>query len=417
VPNRARDRLLAVLGALTPVLDIVGGPVDEPEAPSWCRERDWTVFLLGLRDNELVEWESKGLESELLESADVPPDFRELFREVRHLTKLPRLDVRSLPLPPAALRGVPARKREQLGTLLEALRPLARRAERVVDVGAGSGHFSRLSAELLGCETLAFDRCALRLERGSALHQERSRRVGTLDVQFVKADLSREEIPLRSTDLAVGLHACGGLGDRLILAASRVRCDVALVSCCLQKIEGSRRDALSRAAGGFSVKKSELGLTNLTSRAEGVEATVGENLRGREVRFAVRQLLCARGVVVRAGEEMRGVNRRRAHAGLAELASRVLALRGLPPATDGELRLFAEKARRDHASIRRLSLPRHFLARLVELAVVLDRAAKLEESELEVRVVELCDRRVTPRNTLLLASASPAHALFGPGRS
>jgi SAM-dependent methyltransferase len=402
VPNRVRDRLAAVLGALTPALDIVGGPVDEPEAPGWCRERGWTDFLLGLHDRELVEWESMGLESELLESAHVPPDFRELFREVRRLTVLPRLDVR-FPLPQAALRGVPARKREQLGTLLEALRPLARRAERVVDVGAGSGHFSRLSAELLGCETLALDRSALRLERGSALHRERSRRVGTLDVQFVKADLSREEIPLRSTDLAVGLHACGGLGDRLILAAAHIRCDVALVSCCLQKIDAPRRDALSTVAAGFSVNKSELGLTNLTNRAEGVEATVGENIRGREVRFALRQLLRARGLALRAGEEMRGVNRRRAHAGLAELASRVLTLRGLTPATDRELLLFAENACRDYALIRRLSLPRHFLARLVELAVVLDRAAKLEESELDVQVVEFCDRRVTPRNTLLLA--------------
>jgi hypothetical protein len=397
-----------MLDVLTPVLDIVAGPVDEPAAPSWCRERGWTEFLLGLDDDELGGWESQGLESEALERAPAPASFREMFREVRRLIELPRVDATALPLPAAALRGVPARKREQLGTLLEVLRPLASRADRVVDVGAGTGHFSRLSAELFGRETLALERNALQLERGSALHRERSRATGALDVQFVKVDLSRQEMPLRPTDLAVGLHACGALGDRLIVAAARARCDVALISCCLQKIEGPRRYALSSAAGDFSVGKSELGLTNLTIRADGVEATVGENLRGREVRYALRQLLRERGLEVRAGEEMRGVNRRRAHGGLAELASRVLVLRGLAPATAEELQFHAEKARRDHASIRRLSLPRHLLARLVELAVVLDRAAKLEESGFDADVVELYDRRVTPRNTLLLASASRA---------
>jgi SAM-dependent methyltransferase len=281
--------------------------------------------------------------------------------------------------------------------------PLAKRAERIVDVGAGSGHFSRLSAELLGRATLAFDRNASLLERGSALREERSREVGSLDVEFVEADLSRRELELRSTDLAVGLHACGELGDRLVLAVSRVRCGLALVSCCLQKLEAPRRTALSRTAGTFSLRKSELGLTNLTVRAEGVEATASENLRAREVRLALRRLLRGRGLEVRAGEEMRGVNRRRAHAGLADLSSRVLARRGLPAATAAEVEFHADNARRDYASIRRLSLPRHLLARLVELTVVFDRAAALEEAGLSVQVAELFERRVTPRNTLLLA--------------
>jgi hypothetical protein len=189
-----------------------------------------------------------------------------------------------------------------------------------------------------------------------------------------------------------------------VVAAALAGCDLALVSCCLQKIEAPGRAALSRAGGAFSLRKSDLGRTNLTIRAGGVEATVGENLRAREVRLALRELLRTRGVVVRAGEEMRGVNRRRAHAGLAELASQVLARRGLPPATDAELRAHVEKAHGDHASIRRLSLPRHLLARLVELAVVFDRAARLEESGLRVQVTQLFESSVTPRNSLLVAS-------------
>jgi SAM-dependent methyltransferase len=401
------EHVTRLLGVLEPVLDVVSEPVEEPEPPSWCRERGWTEFLLGLDDRALDDWESRGLESVGLESADAPAGFRELFREVRALCHLPSLGVAALALPPAALRGVPARKREQLGALLAVLSPLAARAERVVDIGAGRGHFARLSAELFGRATLALDRNASLLERGRALREERGRDVGGLEVEFVDVDLSQQALALRATDLAVGLHACGGLGDRLVMAASQARCDLALVSCCLQKIDVPRRVALSRAAGGFSLRKSELGLTNLTLQAVGVEATLSENLRAREVRLALKRLLRERGLVIRAGEEMIGVNRRRAHAGLAELASRVLAQRGLPAATPAELKLHSENAHRDYAAIRRLSLPRHLLARLVELAVVFDRAAALEESGLHVRVAQLFENSVTPRNTVLLASASP----------
>jgi SAM-dependent methyltransferase len=325
---------------------------------------------------------------------------------VGRLTQLPRISVTGLPLPRAALRGVPARKREQLEALLGALAPLSERATRVVDVGAGSGHFSRLSAELLGRETLGLDRNARGLERGSALSRERSRDVGALDVRFVQIDLSRQELALRPTDLAVGLHACGALGDRLVLAAAEAQCELALVSCCLQKRETDSRPALSDAGGAFSLRRADLGLTNLTFQEQGVEASLRDNLRAREVRLALRQLLCARGLELRAGEEMRGVNRRRAHAGLAELSSQVLAQRSLAPATPAELRFHAENAQRDYATLRRLALPRHLLARLVELAVVFDRAAKLEESGLCVEVTQLFESRVTPRNTLLLAGWS-----------
>ena len=156
-----------------------------------------------------------------------------------------------------------------------------------------------------------------------------------------------------------------------------------------------------------------LGLANLTSQAVGVEASLTDNLRGRETRLALRRLLEARALTVAAGEEMRGVNRRRAHAGFAELAERVLAARHLPPPTPAELRFHADGAAREHAAIRRLSLPRNLLARLVELTVVLDRAALLEERGQHVLVAELFEQRVTPRNTVLFATAEPARLPAG----
>lgn len=392
---------------MIPVLDIVNAPVESAEPPAWCEQRGWADFLLSLAEDELHTCEEEGLDVGLQHLAGAPVELRTLAATVRRVTTLPRLSVAAASLPDAALRGVPARKREQLGALLGVAAPLAASAARVVDVGAGSGHLARLSAELFRRETLALERDPLRLRAAHRLAKQRTQSAGVLAVRFTAADVGPEPLELEPTDLAVGLHACGELGDRLVLAAATVRCDLLLCSCCFQKITTPERAMLAQGGGALSLKKAVLGLANLTSQAAGIEASLTDNLRGRQARLAVRRLLQARGLAVAPGEEMHGVNRRRAQAGFTELVETVLAARRLPPPTPAELRFHADDAEREYGAIRRLSLPRHLLARLVEVTVVLDRAAALEERGQAVLVAELCERRVTPRNTVLVATADP----------
>ena len=404
--NASRQgELASVLGVLIPVLDIVGEPIESAEPPRWCRARGWVEFLLGLSERELESCERLGTANGLAQLTNVPAELMALGVAVERVTRLPRLAAPRASVPQAALHGIGARKRQQLDALLGALAPLAESAERIVDVGAGSGHLSRLAAELFGRETWALDRDAERLRRGSQRNQQRTRSVGDLSVRFVQIDVGQEVLALEADDLAVGLHACGELGDRLVQAASTVGCDLVLISCCLQKTSAEQRLPVSRAAAGLALQKNLLGLTNLTSRTQGVEATLAANLRARETRLALRYLLRERGLELCAGEEMRGINRRRAQAGFDDLAHHALARLELPAPTEAELRAHAAAARRDYAIMRRLALPRNMLARLVELAVVLDRAALLEEHGRHVRLAQFVDQQVTPRNTVLFASS------------
>jgi len=406
-PMSQSQALARVLGVLTPVLDIVDAPVEAPSAPEWCALRGWHPFLLALADEELAASERGGFAALLAARADAPANLRALAVGVLECTRLPALGTPDLAAEGLDFRGVATRKRGQLGALLGALPTLAAHAERIVDVGAGRGHFARLAAALFQRRTLALDRdvslLVSGLERSDAGPQGAQH-----GVEFVDVDVGREPLELRTTDLAVGLHACGELGDRLVVAAGAARCDVALVSCCLQKTRAPARTALSRAAQGLSIRRGALGLANLATREVGVEASLEENLLAREARLALRYLLRGRGVEVGAGEEMRGVNRRRAQAGFAELAAHALGLRGLPPATPAELEAYAGAARRDHALMRRLSLPRSLLARLIEVAIVRDRAAALEEQGHSVAVAQLFEEQLTPRNTVLFASADAA---------
>lgn len=396
--------LARVQGTLLPVLDIIDQRVDDARVPTWSTTRGWTEFLLTLDPEQLERCEALGFGEVAPTLAGVPASLMALAEAVRELSVLPALETSPLLHDDEDFRGVTWRKRQQLQTLLGALPRLVTHAHRVVDVGAGSGHFTRLSARHFARESLGLERNPERVARAHARAQSEAKGGTHAAAQFAVIDAISEPLSLRDDDLAIGLHACGELGDTLVRAVADSGADLALVSCCLQKIKAPERRGLSRAAGPFTLRKDTLGLSNLTSQAVGIEASIEHTMRAREARYALRLLLLARGLEIEPGAEMQGINRRRAHAGLADIAQRSLEQRGLPRASEDELAARGRDAALHFHSVRRLSLPRNMLARAVELAVILDRAACLEEHGYEVRVATLFERAVTPRNISLFAS-------------
>ncbi|HVJ15244.1 MAG TPA: methyltransferase [Polyangiaceae bacterium] len=395
------QHLARMLAVTLPLQDILEQRVDDGVVPAWCETRGWSRFLLSLGDEAVRAAEAHGLATVLPNLAGAPLDLQALAKEVTAVTRLPRV-AGSTPLDAEALRNVRLRKRAQLSSLLAAVAPMASVAGRIVDVGAGSGHFTRLSAELFQRQAVGLEHNPARVESAQKRAQQASCRA-----TFVTVD-ARSALQFSPSDLAIGLHACGELGDSLVTAAARSGCELALVSCCLQKISTPKRTALSSAARGLDLRREHLGLTNLTAQPQGVEASIGVTIAARETRYALGQLLRARGIVLEPGAEMSGINRRQANAGLRTVAEKALALRELPPPTASELAHHEAAAARDYAFIRRLSLPRSMLSRLVEVLVSLDRATHLEEQGLEVEVATLFDRGVSPRNIGIFASRSRA---------
>ncbi|AKT44149.1 methyltransferase [Chondromyces crocatus] len=392
--------LARALGVLIPTLDIVVGRVESDVPPAWCEARGFTEFLLSLGDADLARCEVEGLAACIPTLPDAPPRLVDLARETAAAIQVPPLDVTTSHAPLQHQRSVQERKLRQVEALLGAVAPLAARAQRIVDVGAGRGHFTRLASERFDVDAVGLERDAERVTTAAWLGR------GTR-ATFVAFDAFQETLAFARDDLAVGLHACGELGDRLVSAAGAAPCDMVLVSCCLQKIGHPARAPLSQQAreAGLWLPREALGLANLTPRAMGVEASLDAMLAMRERRHALLRLLRARGLSVQVGEEMRGINRRRARDELSDLATRALALRGLPPPTAAEVEEHEAAARIEHARMRRLSLPRTMLSRLVEVTVVLDRAAALTEGGHDVQVATAFDDDVTPRNLVLLARA------------
>jgi len=399
--SRAQNTLL-------PVLDMVDQRVHDAHPPDWCERRGWTDFLLGLSAADLRRCEAEGLAVTLPTLGAAPESLRDLARRVLAVSVLPALEIKAAEPSREDFRGVRLRKQKQLAALLGALAPLVAPARRIVDVGAGSGHFARLSAPHFDRATLGLERDPARVARAASRARAGATDPQVSTAEFAVIDASHETLRLQPGDLAIGLHACGELGDTLVRAVADSGADLALVSCCLQKISTPVRAALSRAADGFALRKDTLGLSNLTSQAFGVEASIEHTIRARQARYALRLLLSARGLEIAPGAEMQGVNRRQAHAGLAAIAQRSLGLHALPPANDAEIAAFEREAQRKFDAIRRFSLPRDMLARVIELSVILDRAARLEESGYAVSVATIFERAVTPRNVSLFASRDGA---------
>lgn len=389
------------LGILSQTEDVVAGRPAEDSAPEWAERRGWSDYLLGLSDAELEEAD-KAPAGWLAAQASAPDSLRALMLEVTALCA-PFEDV-SAPERPSLERHVKQRKQAQL----EAFSAVALReftgVARIVDLGSGHGHLTRaLARALRPDETLGIDWHDERVARAIDLAGEGGPR-------FIHADATQAagaELTLTAGDLVVGLHPCGDLGDVLVSRARDAGAHVLAVSCCFQKTARDARGPLSRQAheAGFTVPKHALGLANLSPVSFEGSGSLAEKRTWRRTRLALRLLLEARGVEVAPGEEARGVPKDRVRQGLAEIAALSLTKRGLPPATAPELAHACARAALSDAAIARLSLPRHALARVLELAIVLDRARLLEEGGWRTDVVTLFSSRTSPRNLAIVAVA------------
>jgi SAM-dependent methyltransferase len=374
-------------------------PADEETAPAALSRRDWASFLEALDDAQLSALEIEGLEARWPDGT--PASLGALAARAREVCAIAPLSLEPGELGRARRQEKP-RKRAQIDAFARMVLPLASRATRVVDVGSGHGHLTREIAERLS-------RPVVGLERDDALATRARMLTSTPSPSFAVTDVLRDGLPLAAGDCAIGLHACGELGDAMVESVARSGASLALVGCCLQKRRSLSRRPLSAASDAaasdaLDLPRSLLGLSNLTARDDGVEATRAENLAGRERRLALHRLLSDGGrTPLRLGAEIEGLNRRAAQGGLGSLVERAFAVRRRPAPSREAIAEAATWARAHHARSRRLSLPRSLLARVLEVLVLLDRARFLEERGFEVAIGTLFPPDVSARNLALVA--------------
>jgi hypothetical protein len=382
------------------VLD--GRPGSEGAVPEALVSRGWSAFVLSLDDQELASVETDGLDAGWPERT--PGSLRALVARAREVCSMSALVPEGAPA--SALRpGETPRKRAQIDAFralfVSVASSVAARVARVVDVGSGHGHLTRAIAERMEHPVIGLERDGMLAERARAMSEGRGPR-------FVVTDVLRDGLTPLPGDCFVGLHACGELGDAMVTSvAGAPGTSLALVGCCLQKRRQLSRLPLCPVPGmgeQLELSRRLLGLSNLTPRDEGVEASRSDNLAARERRLALNRLLAERWGPIRLGAEIDGLNRRVAQRDLSFLVARAFAHRGAPAPSAAAIDEAARWAREAHARARRLSLPRTLLARVLEVYVLLDRAMLLERRGFVVRVGTAFPAHVSARNLALVAS-------------
>jgi len=354
----------------------------------------WADYLLALDDDALDAIEGTGLRAPWPQP--MPADLRVLLDRIAAVVDVPALladDVITV----GARRHERPHKQAQIDAFVRVLQPLRRQTVRFVDVGSGHGHLTRALAAGLSRPGIGLEHNPVLVDKAAALAADS-------DVEFVVNDVFADGLAVHDGDCLVGLHACGELGDIVMRAAADSSGDVAVafVGCCLQKQRAVVRVPL--CADGLAMPKALLGLSNLSTRDDGVEASRVDNVAARGRRLAVKLLLEGAGVDVADNTELRGVNRRASLQPLPVLAAQVFAARGLAAPAASDVVSVERDAAVTYRRHRRLGVPRVLLARVLEVFVLLDRARFLEERGFHVQAGTLFPSSVSPRNLAIVAA-------------
>ena len=383
---------------LASVRDIVDERPYGAAPPAWSERRGWSAFLAGLTDDAVLAAERDGLAAHVATFPGAPDDLVALARGVIRWTALPVVATATASAAEVDGRRASPRKRTQVAAFADLVGRLGGAASRVVDLGSGHGHLTRHLARALGVDAEGWERDPARVAVAASL-------AGDGGARFVTIDARDAAGALRPTDLVVGLHACGALGDHAVRAAGEAGASVVIVGCCLQKREGPRA-AMAAAAGvsteALTIGRAVLGLGNSCDGEEGVEEVLAVRTASRVNRMALRVALLAAGLRLETGEEMRGVNRRRATGALAELVECACAVRGVATPSAEAIAAAGRSAAAEYERLRRWALARAMLARLVEVWVALDRAAWLRGMGYATEVLVAFDPAVSPRNVAVL---------------
>lgn len=390
------QRWRALADAIAEYRDVLDGRAIDETVPRALASRGWAEPLLSLSDAELADLEVAGCEGML--PTRFPAALINLQTTARRLCDVPPL-VSVAPTARRLRRLETPRKRAQVEALTEITMPLVRAATRVVEVGSGHGHLAREVAA-------RSDRLVVGLERDAAI-SSKARQLPHWDrLSFREVDVLQHGLALAEGDCALGLHACGELGDALVVGVVERAQSLALVGCCLQKQRADLRIPLVdryTELPHVTLPKSLLGLSNFTPREQGVEASREENIAARERRHALHALLSAHAGPLRFGAEMDGLNRRAAHDDLTSMVCRAFGRRGLPLPSSSAIADAAARAKSLHDQMRRLTLPRILLGRVLEMFVLVDRALYLERAGFEVTIGTAFPREVSARNLTILA--------------
>jgi hypothetical protein len=342
--------------------------------------------------------EIKGIEADPAAWDNEPFSYKELREQSSALSAVPRAPYAKQHVPRP--RRIPGRKWEQIVCLSQVLDGQLKSGDRIVDWCGGKGHLGRTLGQTQDSPVLVLERQEHLCAAAQTLAIKQS-----VELTAQAMDVLSNTVVLDRHDQLVGLHACGQLTDHLLKLAHKHDTRIAAVaSCCYHATadgEFHGQSAHAKAATHVPVNRHSL---RLVTADEVVARPTLKRRREREHAFRLGLDLLIREAT---GEDiyfpLPSVPGKLIEQSFKAFCASLAKAHDLPlPASFSPSK--AESAGWERSKYARgLGLVRALFRRPLELWLVLDRGLAVLEAGRTVQITEFCDRRVTPRNLLLLS--------------
>ena len=321
------------------------------------------------------------------------------MEQLSRLASLPVITSSRTDYPFWISNGIKGRKFTQLQDFVGAL-PTSN--QPVLEWCAGKGHLGRMLA-FNGAQSVH----SVELQSHLCEQGQKSAQQQGLAIQFSQADVLKDSIQdfFSPHTHAVALHACGALHQTFMHQASAAKVpQISFSPCCYHLFTDNNYQAMSEQA-----KRSALNLTHRDLKLALQETVTAPSRVGKvrktEVEWRLgfddlRKSLTGESAYVSVPSVNKAIFSD-SFESFCKWAADKKALK-LPKDIDYNKFLLIGQARKKITE--RVELVRHVFRRAIEVWLVLDRALYLQQQGYNVSVSTFCEKQLTPRNILILAS-------------
>ncbi|MEM6984778.1 MAG: methyltransferase [Pseudomonadota bacterium] len=325
------------------------------------------------------------------------------IEQLSRLASLPVITSSRTDYPFWISNGIKGRKFTQLQDFVGAL---PANDQPILEWCAGKGHLGRMLAFNGAPSVHSIELQSHLCEQGQKSAQQQG-----LAMQFSQADVLTDNTQdfFNPQTHAVALHACGALHQTFMHQASAAKVtQISFSPCCYHLFTENNYQAMSEQA-----KRSALNLTHRDLKLALQETVTAPSRVGKvrktEVEWrlgfdALRKSLTGESAYVSVPSVNKAIFSD-SFESFCKWAADKKALK-LPKDIDYNKFLLIGQVRKKVTE--RVELVRHVFRRAIEVWLVLDRALYLQQQGYNVSVSTFCEKQLTPRNILILASLTPS---------
>ncbi len=350
--------------------------------------------LLALSDDELAALDK---EPERLQAFFEP--YIPALNALPELIALTRRKEPALSFPFWLTNGVKGRKIQQLESFVSCI---DESKLPILEWCAGKGHLGRMAHFAFGVAVHSVELQAPLVKSGQALAHKLA-----MPIRFSEQDVLAEDAHrhVECEQHAVALHACGQLHTQLMSHAAKAKTQKLTISpCCYHLISTPIYEPLSQLAAHSQITLSQDDLKLALQETVTAPARV-TRLRQLEVTWRLGFDALQRDITGNdAYLPVPSVAKAIFSQTFADFCQWAAEKKGISLPQGMDYPAYLAKGQRRKTITDRIELVRHVFRRAIEIWLILDRVAYLEEQGYQVDVAEFCDKQVTPRNIIIKAA-------------